>query len=265
MIGLRILSALVMGTITIGAFWKGGDTLAGMLAIVAALGVDEWVRLVEPECSRLERSLAASAMFAGILLPRLVGYPEGAVLLFLLAALVAGIARITGAVHPMRLAAGIPYVGLAAIGLSYVRTVPGAGPYLVLYLLLVVWATDTGGYLFGKMIGGPKLAPLVSPKKTWSGAVGGVFLALAVVAAFQHFHASMQPHAMLGLAVFLSVASQLGDLLESAIKRRYNVKDSGTIIPGHGGILDRVDGLLLAAPIFALWQMSFGLFFPWWP
>ncbi|HAU28486.1 MAG TPA: phosphatidate cytidylyltransferase [Rhodospirillaceae bacterium] len=264
MIGLRIISALVMGTITIAAFWKGGDTLAGMLAIVAAIGVDEWVRLVEPECSRLERSIAATTMFVAILLPRLLGYPSGVGALFLLAALVAGIARLTGAVHPVRLAVGLIYVGLGAVALSFVRTVPGAGPYLVLYVLLVVWATDIGGYMVGKTLGGPKLAPLVSPRKTWSGALGGILMAVLAAGLLAYAYPSRQIFAMLGLAAFLSMASQLGDLMESAIKRRYNVKDSGAIIPGHGGILDRVDGLLFAAPIFALWQMSFGEMYPWW-
>ena len=264
MIGVRIASALVMGTVSIAAFWKGGDTLAVFLALVSAFAMDEWVRLVEPECSRLERSVAVAAMFAALVLPRLVGYPAGAVILIGATAILAGIARLTGAVHPLRLAAGLPYIGLAAISLSWVRTIPQAGPWLILYVLVVVWATDTGGYVIGKTFGGPKLAPLISPKKTWSGWFGGLFFAMGAAAMLAYGHPASHPAAMVALAAFLAVVAQFGDLLESSIKRRYNIKDSGNIIPGHGGILDRVDGLLLTAPVFALWQMSYGMLYPWW-
>jgi phosphatidate cytidylyltransferase len=116
----------------------------------------------------------------------------------------------------------------------------------VLVLLLIVWATDIAAYLAGRLIGGPKLAPAISPGKTWSGAAGGLAgaLVVAVVAS---------PGAWgLAMAAVLSVVSQMGDLMESGIKRHYGVKDSGKLIPGHGGLLDRLDGVLTAAPVAAV-------------
>jgi len=116
-----------------------------------------------------------------------------------------------------------------------------------------VWATDIGAYFAGRIIGGPKLAVLVSPNKTWAGAIGGLCVALLAVYAFGQF---VGQHGFVGarlsMAAGASVASQVGDLFESALKRRFGKKDSGTLIPGHGGLLDRLDGLVFAAPVVAL-------------
>jgi phosphatidate cytidylyltransferase len=119
----------------------------------------------------------------------------------------------------------------------------------LMFVLLVVWVTDIGGYFAGRGLGGPKLWPRVSPKKTWAGAIGGLALSLVIAAAFALLgFGRMLPLLLLGTA--LSVVSQLGDLFESAIKRRFGVKDSSQIIPGHGGLLDRLDGFV-AAIVFA--------------
>ena len=118
-------------------------------------------------------------------------------------------------------------------------------------VLLIVWVTDIGGYFAGRGIGGPKLWPRVSPKKTWAGAIGGFIASLAIAAAFAGFgFGKMGPLLLLGAV--LSIASQLGDLFESAVKRRFGVKDSSQIIPGHGGLLDRLDGFVAAIALAAL-------------
>lgn len=135
----------------------------------------------------------------------------------------------------------------------------------MLFLLAVVWASDIGAYAAGRLLGGPKLAPAVSPSKTWSGAAGGLVAALLAgfgVAAWQGA-LPPGPPALLA-AVLLGIASQAGDLLESWIKRRCQVKDSSGLIPGHGGLLDRVDGLLAAAPVAAALALSVGPGVPIW-
>ncbi|GFZ84031.1 hypothetical protein RLOatenuis_4380 [Rickettsiales bacterium] len=121
---------------------------------------------------------------------------------------------------------------------------------LVLWLFIIVWSTDTGAYLVGKKFGGPKLAPKISPGKTWVGAFGGLFVAVAAASIFG-LVAKLEPQFTL-YSLTISILAQLGDILESYIKRRFMAKDSGKLIPGHGGILDRMDSLLIAAPAAAL-------------
>ena len=147
-------------------------------------------------------------------------------------------------------------MALPPISLLYVQGQGGSES--IFWILAVVWATDIGAYVCGRLIGGPKLAPAVSPKKTWSGAVGG--LVWAVVASgglYWAYHHSIAPFVALA-ALLLSVISQGGDLFESALKRRYQVKDSGALIPGHGGVMDRFDGLWAAAPVAALFCVILG-------
>ncbi len=152
---------------------------------------------------------------------------------------------------------GLFYVTIPCAALIWLRDVhfedtPDAGRWLVLFVVLTVWATDIGAYFAGRQIGGPKLAPVISPNKTWAGLGGGV-LAAAVAGGIAH---SFSPYPQsificILLGALLAVLGQTGDLFESWVKRHVGVKDSGTLIPGHGGLLDRVDGLTLAIPAFA--------------
>lgn len=149
---------------------------------------------------------------------------------------------------------GLAYMGAFAAAMIYLLQPwdDAESPYTVIYLLLVVWATDIGGYVAGRLIGGPKLAPKISPNKTWAGLVGGVTLAVLVGYLFALFNQASDPWASWLMSAILAVVEQAGDLFESAIKRRYGVKDSGTLIPGHGGVLDRIDGLIFAAIFLAI-------------
>lgn len=153
---------------------------------------------------------------------------------------------------------GLLYVALPCLSLLWLRDLqfadfPDGGLYVVLYLLLIVWSTDIGAYFIGKQIGGAKLAPSISPKKTWAGLGGGVLAAAfagSVCTAFSPFPSTWT--AGISLGILLAIVSQAGDLFESWIKRHAGVKDSGRLIPEHGGLLDRVDGLIVALPVFAL-------------
>ncbi|WP_441279645.1 phosphatidate cytidylyltransferase [Tardiphaga sp. 172_B4_N1_3] len=140
---------------------------------------------------------------------------------------------------------GVVYALAAFAASIVVRLDPVWGFSALMFILLVVWMTDIGGYFAGRGIGGPKLWPRVSPKKTWAGAIGGFVLSLAVAAGFaMNGLGRLLP--LLMVATVLTVLSQLGDLFESAVKRKFGVKDSGQIIPGHGGLLDRLDGYVFA-------------------
>ncbi len=156
--------------------------------------------------------------------------------------------------RPRRLLAlGGLYIAPAIAALIWLRSQPN-GYWWVLLLAAVVWGGDVGAYLIGRLVGGPRLAPTISPGKTWSGAVGGTLVAvLCGIAIWSERLALVAPAALL-----LSLVAQAGDLLESAIKRRFGVKDSGRLIPGHGGLLDRLDGVLTSAPAAAVILLVFG-------
>jgi phosphatidate cytidylyltransferase len=152
---------------------------------------------------------------------------------------------------------GFAYAMLPCVALLYLRDVPVLGSKIVLWVIALVVATDTGAYFAGRLIGGPKLWPMVSPKKTWAGLLGGMACAALVGLGFAHFAKVYNPVMIAGLSAFLAVISQGGDLTESALKRAFNVKDSGHILPGHGGVMDRLDGLVFVAPMVALiWWVS---------
>ena len=142
-----------------------------------------------------------------------------------------------------RIGAGLSYVLPSFAALLWLRQDAGSGLRNTVFLLVIVWASDVGAYLAGRLVGGPLLAPRISPGKTWAGAVGGLLAAACVGAMFAP--------AATGAGMVLGMVAQAGDLMESAIKRGFAVKDSGRIIPGHGGLLDRLDGLLTAAPVAA--------------
>lgn len=147
--------------------------------------------------------------------------------------------------------AGVLYLLISLLSFWWMRGLP-LGWELAIYLMLCVWATDVGAYFSGRFIGGARLAPAISPSKTWAGLFGGMAFAAVTGTLLALALGAHQPLVIGFWGAILAVVAQAGDLLESALKRAVGAKDSGSIIPGHGGILDRIDGLLLAAPFFAL-------------
>jgi len=213
------------------------------------------------------RDLRLRVISAGLLLPVVLiglwfgGWPWNA----LVALATCGLAwewvtlcrHCPGGTSPVKLGFGLAYVAPACAALFWLRADAQAGFANVLFLLLVVWASDIGAYAAGRMFGGPKLAPAISPGKTWSGAAGGLVCAMLVGVAASRLDTGAASHAALVAAV-LGVLAQAGDLLESGLKRHFGVKDSSRLIPGHGGLLDRLDGVLAAAPAAALLALALG-------
>lgn len=165
--------------------------------------------------------------------------------------------------RPGWLAAGFVAIALPSVSLLYLRGDPAAGTETVFWLLAVVWAADSGAYAFGRLVGGPRLAPVVSPNKTWAGLVGGIASAGAAGAAAALVLGLDGVLALAGWSAAVGAVSQGGDLTESWVKRHFGVKDSGTIVPGHGGLLDRVDGLLAAAVAVAAVTAGKGSILTW--
>ena len=150
--------------------------------------------------------------------------------------------------------AGVLLLGglYAGLGFRFMMLARAESLWMILYALLIVWITDSGAYLIGRKIGKNKLAPHISPNKTWEGSIGGSLSAVVIVGAYLYFVQGAFPYSfstMLLWTLVFSVGGQLGDLIESAFKRHYGVKDSGKILPGHGGILDRFDSLLFVLPL----------------
>jgi phosphatidate cytidylyltransferase len=226
------------------------------LVTLASIGLYvEWLMIVG--AGREMRVLIASAVALSIVAICLAAERIDASLL----AVVLGLAAVTW-LSPMPRrwpVAGFFYAAAAEIASVLVRLDPTEGFVALIFILLIVWITDIGGYFAGRGIGGPKLWPRVSPNKTWAGAIGGFAASLVVAAAFFAFdpHKSdslrmLKLEHLLLLGAALSIASQLGDLFESAVKRHFDVKDSSHLIPGHGGLMDRLDGFVAAVVLAAI-------------
>jgi len=244
----RIASALLLMPMAILGVWAGGAAFAALVCAVHGLMVFEWLRMVEGRVVFGRVALLASAggaacfaLTAGWGPQALAGLAGGAILAGGFAA------RAGGAMRGAWAAAAGPYLGAPCLALLWIRGRPDMGAELVLAVFFVVWATDSGAYLAGRAIGGPKLSPTVSPKKTWAGVIGGLVAAVCVAMACDAVFLHLGRPAFVGLCgAFLSLATQLGDVAESSIKRRFDCKDTGGFIPGHGGVLDRLDGMIFA-------------------
>lgn len=244
---MRVVAALVLAPVAIALAYAGGIAWS-LLVTLAAIGLFvEW--LMVTGLARKFRVVAPGVvvlLLVGLCL--IVGRSEAALVVLVVGAV--ALALISG-VRRNWATAGLIYAGAAEIAAILVRLDPAKGFAALMFVLLVVWVTDIGGYFAGRSIGGPKLWVRVSPKKTWAGAIGGFVASLLVAAGFAAFEiGTTGPLLLLGAA--LSVVSQLGDLFESAVKRRFGVKDSSHIIPGHGGLLDRLDGFVAAVIVAAI-------------
>lgn len=250
----RVLSGVVLIVLALGLTYAGGVWFRLLATAISGAVLYEWLTMTSAAQPASNRFLAIGFL-AILLLLLLAGQPAA----FLLP-LLAGSVLVTVA-HGVRVGAGywpaggLAYAGLLGIALSGLRGDGMIGLQAILFLFAVVWATDILAYFVGRAIGGPKLAPAISPGKTWSGALGGTIAAiLAGVGVASGFASPLGLTALAGLTLLLSIVSQMGDLFESWIKRRFGVKDSSNLIPGHGGVMDRVDGLATAA--FAMFLLG---------
>jgi phosphatidate cytidylyltransferase len=254
----RTASALVLAPLAIGAAFVGGWIFAAACAVTAALVLWEWSILVSRAGNwRILTpglpALCAATVFVQNNAPRMA---IAAIALGALGAAAATAVPVRGEGRSARAAlwaaAGLLYAGIVLISPIVLRSDPQMGFAALAVLFATVWATDIFAYLTGRKFGGPLLWPRVSPKKTWSGALGGLAGGVVAGALVAYASAGTYPVAAGVLALILSIAAQGGDLLESSVKRRFGAKDTSTLIPGHGGVMDRVDGFLLAALIAAV-------------
>lgn len=254
----RIVVGVLLIAVAIAAVWAGGIAFTALVSLAVLLMFAEWS--VMHGVSRGLR-LAGLAVLAGTCALAVYGPALQAVIALAAGAGLVGLfARSLDRTRAFWVASGVLYCGLPGVSLLWLRGLPN-GLMVTIAVLVVVWATDIAAFFAGRAIGGPKLAPSISPNKTWAGAVGGVVgaMATALIAGFAlHWQYSRaMPAALVALAGGLAVLAVLGDLFESWLKRRAGVKDSGTLLPGHGGVLDRLDGLVpvaVTAAMIVAWQ-----------
>lgn len=250
----RILSALVLVAITLGLTWSGTAPFALLVALVSSILLWEWSRLTGG--SGTPAATVAGGLAILVALAIMAGGLPGWSIAVLAAGSIAAALMATDCPRLMS-GGGVVYAGLPSLALVWLRSDATYGLAVIVFLFLVVWATDTGAFIAGRAIGGPKLWARVSPNKTWAGLVGGVSLAAAVGGAYAAWVAGAASPRVFALAAVLGVVSQAGDLFESGLKRAYGVKDTSGLIPGHGGFMDRVDGLVFAAVAAAAYALIF--------
>jgi len=255
----RPLFGILLAAIAIGVLFSGPGWFAALMALIAIPAAREWHRCVgagAPYTREAALTAAAVALSEGVLLLSRSFWAGCAVVV----AGAAGsflLARGNGK-HPLWQAFGAFYLGLPALALVSLRAFEAHGAQIVVGLFFIVWATDSGALIFGNLIGGPRLAPRISPAKTWAGTLGGSALAALVYALFVSFLGGTAGIAAL-FGFLFSITAHAGDLFESYVKRHFGLKDSGAMIPGHGGVLDRMDSTLAAGAALALLVFLFHL------
>ncbi len=261
----RFLSALVVAPLVLLILWMGGLLLLALVGGALLIGTVEWTRITAPAPAVRPLVKAGGTVLVTVLVGCAgmghLGYgmlvlPVGFLWLLFLA-------HRSGCRWPWLTAAGAPYLALSLLGVWVLQREP-FGRELTVCLVLMVWAVDCGAYFAGRLIGGPKLAPVWSPNKTWAGLLGGMVASGFVGWVWAGYAGAQVPWAALLIGLCVGLVAQAGDLGESVMKRAFNVKDSGQIMPGHGGMLDRIDGLLLALPVFTLFQATLGRSLAWW-
>ena len=252
---LRLLSAALLGPATLAAVWFGGWLLTALVAVAAVFLSREWGAMSAPRRPARVTAAVIAAVLVAVAFAAFERWLGGWIALGVGVLVAAAVARGFGE-RKSDAAFGAMYIGAPCLLVLWLRAGEGGAAWL-LALFLIVWAADGGAYFAGKTIGGPKLWPRFSPNKTWAGFVGG--LVAAGAAGLAHC-AVIGPQlsfvSALSLGVLTGAAAMAGDLWESMLKRRFGVKDSGDLIPGHGGLLDRVDGLMFAAFVVTAFRLA---------
>jgi phosphatidate cytidylyltransferase len=236
---------MVMAPIAVAAVWFGSPYFDLLVFAFSAGMMWEWSRMCAPKYHNGISVVTAVALAVAMIMYG-AGQAEFIVMPLAIAVIIAA-AR--SRANWLLAGFGVLYISLAALSALWLRSQDGDGLLIIMWLFLVVWATDIGGYAFGKTIGGPKLAPRFSPKKTWAGLIGGMACAAVIGVLVTYFSSGTINWSIVAVSMVLAIVAQIGDLGESALKRRFKVKDSSKLIPGHGGLLDRADGMLSVFPV----------------
>lgn len=241
----RILAAAVLVPAALGAAYLGGWVLAVWVAAAGVAMAVEWTAIVHRERMGWRLSLHVLALATSQALVAM-GRADWALASVLVVALIGNVVAQRNEERGLWVVLGIVYIAVPCLALVWLRQHVPHGLETVIWLMLVVWATDSAAYLAGSVFGGPKLAPEISPSKTWTGAVAGLAAGIAATIGFAQYLGGVPDLKFVAAGTALSLLTQCGDLAESSLKRTFGVKDASDLIPGHGGALDRLDGMLFA-------------------
>lgn len=255
----RIISGVVMAAIAFGLTYAGPMPFAGLLLFAGMILAWEWGHMVRG--ATVDATMVAHiATVAAAVVLAAMGQIGLALIALSIGAILVGLLAMGH--HAILSGVGVVFTGLPAVALIWLRNDGDLGFLAVLFVLLAVIATDTSAYFSGRLIGGPKIWPRVSPNKTWSGLIGAIIGAALVGIAVSQFLPGARPVRLAAIGALLAVIAQVGDFAESALKRRFGAKDASALIPGHGGLMDRVDGLVTAAVAAGLIAAASNLYAP---
>ncbi len=241
----RIISGVILALVVLLVTWLGGFAFRLLAVAIGAAVYVEWrtITALDAGTSAKIAEFGLVIVFATIL----AGLPPTVVFALILFMTAFAILLVLIGQAKKWLPLGLAYAAVPAASFAFLRSDNAEGLFAILFLFAIVWSTDIFAYFVGRSLGGPKLAPQISPNKTWSGAIGGTAAAVAAGLGLAGLSGPAGNAILPFVIIFVSMLAQIGDLFESWIKRQFGVKDSGTLIPGHGGVMDRVDGLVVAA------------------
>lgn len=250
----RLITALVLAPVTLGVLYYGSPYVEIMALVFGGMMAWEWSNMVPNK-----RSSVYGVVYAAVMVWAVAANSFCAIFLVIFGAALVVWLKAKDEAHRRLLTLGVFYISVGLGSLIWLYHLVGF--YDTLWFLVMVWSMDIGGYLVGSTVRGPKLAPKISPNKTWSGLLGGMMLAALVSMGLSYVFSSLDNrYFYAGLGAAVALVAQIGDLAESAIKRYLGLKDSSNLIPGHGGAFDRIDGLIFSAPLVFL-LFKYGIWF----
>ena len=248
----RPLFGILLAAIVVVAIVSGARNFAVLIALAFILAAMEWHRCVGAGADyKIEAAITAGTVAVSLAALLVTGHFWIGLIVTAIGSAANFVRAAQAGKNPLWQAAGVPYLAVPALSLVALCAMPHGGLQIVIGMALIIWATDTGALIAGKLIGGPRIAPRLSPGKTWAGTIGGSVTAALVYAFYIYLLSGHWNALAFPFAFAFSFAAHGGDLFESLVKRRFGLKDSGAVIPGHGGILDRIDSTLAAAPVLA--------------
>ncbi|MDC0073448.1 phosphatidate cytidylyltransferase [Alphaproteobacteria bacterium] len=246
---LRTLFGLTLALVVIISILVDVWVFSCLITLFSILAMDEWDKIIHFNKAGLISKIRSYLIIPIIAVLTIYSYYNFIFIFIIFSLIISVLVANKLKINYFWLITGVIYIYIPLISLIWIKSNIEGANIILIWLFFIIWGSDVGGYLFGKIIKGPKLVPKISPSKTWSGAIGALLFSILIAFTFASILPNSSLLLVLMVSIFISFCSQAGDLIESLFKRRHHIKDSGKLIPGHGGVLDRTDSLVLSAPL----------------